>query len=49
MRLVRGRFGRDEVLDLLALLFGYALSGERTLQVFFDRLQPVALPFIEVP
>jgi hypothetical protein len=46
VRLVRGRFGRYEVLDFLALLFGYALSGERTLQVFFDRLQPFALPFM---
>jgi hypothetical protein len=46
VRLVRGRFGRYEVLDFLALLFGDALSGERTLQVFFDRLQPFALPFM---
>jgi hypothetical protein len=46
VRLVRGRFGRYEVLDFLALLFGYALSGERTLQVFFDRLQPFATPFM---
>lgn len=46
VRLVRGRFGRYEVLDFLALLFGYAISGERTLQVFFDRLQPFAGPFM---
>ena len=28
--LVRGRFGRYEPLDYLALLLGYAISGERT-------------------
>jgi hypothetical protein len=43
---VRGSFGRYEVLDFLALLFGYAISGERTLQIFFDRLQPFAEPFM---
>jgi len=42
----RGRFGRYEVLDFLAPLFGSALSGERTLQVFFDRLQSFAAPFL---
>jgi len=46
VRLVRGRFGRYEVLDFLALLFGYAISGEQTLQAFFDRLQPLAEPFM---
>jgi hypothetical protein len=46
VRLVRGRFGQYEVLDFLALLFGYAISGERTLQAFFDRLQPFATPFM---
>ena len=46
VRLVRGHFGRYEVLDFLALLFGYAISGERTLQTFFDRLQAFAEPFI---
>lgn len=46
VHLVRGRFGRYEVTDLLALLFGYAISGERTLQAFFDRLHPFAEPFM---
>ena len=31
VRLARRRFGRYEVIDFLAVLFGYALSGERTL------------------
>jgi hypothetical protein len=46
VRLVRGRFGQYEVLDFLALLFGSAISGERTLQAYFDRLQPFATPFM---
>jgi hypothetical protein len=46
VRLVRGRFGRYEVIDFLALLFGYAMSGERTLQAFFDRLHPFAQPYM---
>ncbi|MGO8950188.1 MAG: hypothetical protein ACLQUY_21530 [Ktedonobacterales bacterium] len=43
---VRKRFGQYEVLDFVVLLFGYAISGERTLQAFFDRLQPFALSFM---
>lgn len=46
VRLVRKRFGHYEVIDFLALLFGYAISGERTLQAFFDRLQPFTEPFM---
>jgi hypothetical protein len=46
VRLVRGRFGRYEVIDFLAIVFGYALSGEQTLQAFFTRLQPFADPFM---
>ncbi len=40
LRLVRGRFGTYEPLDFLALLLGYAISGERTLADFFERLAP---------
>src|SRR5436309_7772574 len=40
VRLARGRFGRYEVIDFLAVLFGYAISGERTLEVFYERLLP---------
>ncbi len=46
VRFARKRFGHYEMLDFLALLFGYALSGERTLQAFFDRLQPFTEPFM---
>lgn len=33
----RRRFGHYEVIDFLAILFGYAISGERTLEVFYPR------------
>jgi len=42
----RKRFGRYEVIDFLAVLFGYAISGERTLEEFYQRLQPFAIPFM---
>jgi hypothetical protein len=43
---VRGRFGRYEPVDFLAVLIGYALSGERTLADFFARLAPFATAFM---
>ena len=46
VRFRRRRFGRYEVIDFLAVLFGYALSGERTLEAFYERLQPFAAPFM---
>jgi hypothetical protein len=42
----RRRFGDYEVIDFLAVLFGYAISGERTLQVFYERIEPFAVPFM---
>jgi hypothetical protein len=38
----RRRFGHYEVIDFLAVLFGYAISGERTLEAFYERLHPFA-------
>jgi hypothetical protein len=46
IRLVRGRFGRYEPIDFLALLLGYAISGERTLADFFERLEPFEAAFM---
>ncbi len=46
VRFTRRRFGRYEVIDFLAILFGYAISGERTLEAFYERLQPFAGPFM---
>jgi hypothetical protein len=40
VRFARRRFGRYELIDFLAVLFGYAISGERTLEGFYERLQP---------
>ena len=34
------------VIDFVAVLFGYAISGERTLQAFYERLAPFAQPFM---
>ena len=42
----RRRFGHDDVIDLLVVLFGSAISGERTLEAFYERLQPFATPFM---
>jgi hypothetical protein len=42
----RRRFGRFEMIDFVAVLFGYALSGERTLQAFYERVQPWASAFM---
>src|SRR3989454_5465441 len=46
VRLARRRFGHDEVIDFLAVLFGYARSFERTLEEFYERLLPLAQPFM---
>lgn len=46
VRFRRRRFGQYEVIDFLAVLFGYAISDERTLEAFYERLQPFAVPFM---
>ena len=46
VRFARKRFGRYEIIDFLAVLFGYAISGERTLEAFYAQLQPFAIPFM---
>ena len=46
IRLVRGRFGTYEPIDFLALLIGYAISGERTLSDFFERIAPFETAFM---
>jgi len=35
-----------QLIDFLAVLFGYAISGERTLETFYERLLPLAQPFM---
>ena len=44
VRFARRRFGRYEVIDFLVVLFGYAISGERTLEAFYERLQTPTAP-----
>src|SRR5437868_7521546 len=46
VRLACRRFGHYEVIDFLAVLFGYAISGERTLEAFYEQLLPFAQPFM---
>lgn len=46
VRLARRRAGIFDVLDFVAILLGYAVSGEPTLEAFFDRLAPFAHPFM---
>src|SRR5256886_3696006 len=46
VRFVRRRFGRYEVIDFVAVLFGYAISGERTLEAFYEGLLPWASAFM---
>ena len=46
IRLVRGHFGYYEPIDFLVLLLGYAISGERTLADFFERLSPFGPAFM---
>src|SRR5205085_11622839 len=35
-----------QLIDFLAVLFGYAISGERTLEAFYEHLQPWADAFL---
>src|SRR6266567_705507 len=46
VRLIRGCFGTYEPIDFLALLLGYAISGERTLADFFERVEPFETAFM---
>src|SRR5881227_1718679 len=46
VRLARRRFGHYEVIDFLAVLFGYARSFERTLEEFYERLLPLEQSFM---
>jgi hypothetical protein len=46
VRFARRRFGHYEVIDFVAVLVGYAISGERTLEPFYKRVQPFAHAFM---
>lgn len=46
VRFARKRFGLFEVIDFVAVLIGYALSGEPTLVDYYERLHPFATSFM---
>ncbi len=46
VRFARARFGRDVLIDFVAVLIGSILSGEPTLFAFYERLTPFAEPFM---
>ncbi len=46
VRFVRARMGKYEMIDFVAMLIGYAVSGERTLGAFSQRVRPFAEAFM---
>ena len=46
VRFARRRFGHYDVIDFVVVLLGYARSSERTLEAFYERVQPFAAPFM---
>src|SRR6266404_1178005 len=46
VRFARARMGNYELIDFVAMLIGYAVSGEPTLRAFCERVQPFASAFM---
>lgn len=46
VRFARRRFGYYDVVDFVIVLLGYARSFERTLEAFYESVQPFAAPFM---
>ncbi len=46
MRFARRRFGHYDLIDFVAVLLGYAASSQRTLETFYERVQPFAKTFV---
>ena len=46
VRFARRRFCHYDVIDFVVVLLGYAISGERTLKAFYERVHPFAAPFM---
>ena len=46
VRFARARFDHYELIDFVAVLIGYALSGEPSLQAFYARLAPFSEVFM---
>src|SRR2546422_100640 len=46
VRFARSRFGHYDLIDFAVVLLGYAISGERTLEAFYERVLPFANAFM---
>src|SRR5256714_9156364 len=46
VQFARARFGQYDTMDFVVVLLGYAISGEATLQSFYERLAPFAAVFM---
>lgn len=46
VRFARARFGQYDLIDFVVVLLGYAISGEPSLQAFYERLSPFAEAFM---
>jgi hypothetical protein len=46
VQFARAHFGTYDTIDFVVVLFGYALSGERTLSAVYERLAPFADVFM---
>ena len=46
VRFARRRFGHYDLIDFAGVLLGYAISGERTLEAFYERVLPFANAFM---
>src|SRR5258708_25107749 len=44
VQFARARMGDYEVIDFVVMLMGYAVSGERSIKAFYERLLPFASP-----
>lgn len=45
VRFARRRFGHYDVIDFVVVLLGYAISGERTLEAFYECVHPFVALF----
>jgi hypothetical protein len=46
VRFTRRRFGHYDLIDFVVVLLGYAVSSERTLEAFYESVQPFAAQFM---
>lgn len=46
VRFARARFGHYDLIDFVAVLIGYVVSGEPTLLAFYEQLSPRSEPFM---